>query len=231
MASMYDIVRPSLNFNFRKSLVLPPRITFTRSGTADYKDEVGATITAPANTPRLGKHNSNANLPQGLVMGTGEVASLSDASWLSTTAGTVLWVGALSSIATSSILWGITDGIANSNYIRMRIDSATAGRLRLMASVATSVQFTADVMNPIAVDTRYMIATSWSGTTFRVVINDQLQGTHTSAAGIPASLANVALGSPITGISGSVMDGVIERFTYWPFAMGLTQLRALTVAD
>jgi len=229
MASMYDIVRPSLNFNFRKSLILPPRVSFTRSGTADYKDEIGATITAPANTPRLGKHNSNANLPQGLVLGTGEVASLNDVSWLSTTAGTVLWVGALNSVATTSILWGITDGVANSNYIRMRIDSATAGRLRLMASVATVVQFTSDVMNPIAVDTRYMIATSWSGTTFRTVINDQIQATSTSADGVPVSLASVAIGSPITGISGAVMDGVVERFTYWPFAMGLTQLRALTV--
>lgn len=228
MSALSAMVDPTLRLNFGKSLILPPRLTFARSGTATYRDPMGATKTAQANSPRLGQHPSNDNLRSGLVLTTGETCTHPAVSeFINTAAGTMLWVGSLESIATSSILWGLTDGVSSSNYLRLRIDSATAGRLRFMSSVATVVQFTSDVVT-MAVNTRYAIAVAWSGTQVQIVTNDGVQATATSASGVPGSLTTLAIGSTITGISGNVMQGVVERLQYWPVAATLTQMRRLT---
>ena len=230
MAALSSIVRQTQRYDFGRSFILPPRLSFTRSGTADYRDQLGATITAPANTPRLGVHPSNNNLRQGLVLTTGEVCGSSDtADWLLSSAGTMLWVGSLASLAVSTLLWGVGDG-TSSNYHRVRMDSSTAGRLRLSSTVGGAAQYTSDLINPMLVDTRYAIAVAWSGTTVQAVVNDQSQVSATSAAGMP-TLNTLAVGSPFTGFTASstaAMDGVIERMEFWPFAMTLTQMRAIT---
>lgn len=227
--ALMDTIRPAtMLMDFNKALLYPPSGTFTRVATGDYLDDLGATVTAQANQPRLGYHLTDSIPRRGLVLGTGEAATRTDAAdWTKSGQGTMLWVGTLASVATTSILWGLNDG-TSSNFIRMRMDSATAGRLRLTCTVGGVAQFTADVINPLAVDTRCKIAVAWSGTTFRLIANDQEQATADSPAGVPASFTNLTMGSVATGFSGVTMDGTIERMVYWPFAMGYTQMRALT---
>ena len=228
MASMASLRPPTMRMDFNKTLILPTACDFTRAATGDYLDDLGATKTASINQPRMGYHLTDAVPRRGLVLGTGEVAWRDDvADWQKASTGTMLWVGTMADVATSLMLWGLTTSVAN-NYIRVRIDSATAGRLRLMCANGGSVQFTADLINPMLVDVRYKIAVAWSGTTFRAVVNDQLQMTDESATGIPAAFTSMAIGAPITNLSGTVMNGTIERMIYWPFAMGYTQMRALT---
>jgi len=224
---MSTLPRPTLNLDFAKSWTYPPRLSFARSGTATYRDALGDTKTAQANSPRVGVHPSNNNLRNGLVLTTGETASYSSFSEVSKLGeGTILWVGTLESIAVTSILWGINNG-ASTDFIRMRIDSATLGRLRLSATVGSVAQFTSDVRNPIAVDTRYAIATAWSGLQMQTVINDNEQITSTLLSTIPA-MSVLSIGSVVTGLSGAVMQGVVERLRYWPTALNLQQLRAIT---
>lgn len=225
---MRDMGPPSLLLNFRDSFIFPPRLTFSRSGTATYRDRQLATVTAAANTPRVGYHATNDALGRGLVMTTGEICTLSDVTWLKAGVGTMLWVGTLSSVAVNSILWGLHDTTGN-EVIRLRMNGTNAGELSLTVvdGAATTID---DVTSSMVPETRYAIAVAWSGTDFFTTINDNdLKHSTLSSGGIPTPTTfQVMSPSSGGGLAGVAAQGVCELIAHWPECLDRTQMWGLT---
>jgi hypothetical protein len=222
--------RPTLNLDFRQSLRFPPRLSFARAGTLTYRNEQGDVLTAQANTPRVGKHPTSDTLPStGLILAATETCSMPTTSFLKAGTGTMLWVGSLTTDAISQNIWALAlDSGSNDNVLRVRMDTSTAGRLRLANILAGTAIFTTDLIYPMLVDTRYAIAVSWSGDSIFAIVNDTHQVYKESVGGV-GTMDTLSVGSIVPALSGSVMNGAVERLTYWPFAMTLQQLRGLTV--
>lgn len=225
--TMQSLGRPTLSLDFRHAIQFPPRLTFARAGTLTYRNALGATLTAQANSPRVGLHPTDDTLPPGLVLAATETCVLTDTVlWLRAAKGTMLWVGVLRSVAPSTILWGMNDGTAD-NVFRLRMSSSVAGRLQLSGTTAGVTQATTTVIDPMIVGQRYAIAVAWDGGDIKTMVNDRIQASAALADGVAGSLNVLSVGSVITSLAGAVMDGVIERVAYWPKQASLGEMRTI----
>jgi hypothetical protein len=125
---LFQDARPQVLFDPRASQRIDPRFKFTRNGTATYYDSQGVVRVAPANQPRVGTYEPDANgvmQPIGLLVEEARTnlalhsEDFSNAYWLKTASGTGVAPVATSNNATAP------DGTSTADRIAFSRGTAT----------------------------------------------------------------------------------------------------------